>query len=82
MADPVWIRETRPNGARNLWARSSAWYVIAAGPVVVPFPRVWFGAAGSDGPRIVADVALDYEVRQVGLPDVTPEDLAWLRGAT
>ena len=77
---PVWIRETRPNGARFLWARSSAWYVIAAAPVVGLLPRVWFGAAGSDGPRLVAEAAIDYEARQVGLPSVLDEDLAWLRG--
>ena len=78
----AWIRETRPNGARFLWARSSAWYVIAAAPVVGLLPRVWFGAAGSDGPRLVAEAAIDYEARQVGLPSVLDEDLAWLRGAT
>jgi hypothetical protein len=76
--EPVWIRHKRPDGHRSLWVNAKGrWHHITGG--FGPFLRI-----NRDPNDFITTTAhgLNDDCPHLGLTIPTPEDLAWLRGAT
>ena len=77
-ADLVWIQHERPDGHRSLWFLSFVGWVTLTDAkhnmTRADVGRGWFYM--DDGAEMIRGLG-DYQC-----PTPTPEDLAWLRGAT